>query len=82
MLKLYASKKQKAGIPWNIDFHTELTEITEQNQYDFFRYDHTAILFKDGKRAGRNFVHAVAVIIDIDNKRTSCHCNQAAPSTR
>jgi len=70
MLTLYASKKQEAGVAWNTDYHTDPTEITECNQYDFFRYDHTAILFTDGKRAGKNFVHATAIIIDIDNKET------------
>jgi hypothetical protein len=68
MLKLYASKRLQAGVQWNTDFCTIATEVSETNQYDFFRYDHTAILFKDGKRTKKNFVHAAAIIIDIDNK--------------
>ena len=45
---------------WNTDFYTIATEITEANQYDFFQYDHTAILFRDDKRTKKNFVHATA----------------------
>jgi len=81
MLKLYASKKLESGVAWNTDYHTDPTEITESNQYDFFRYDHTAILFKDGKRAGKNFVHATAIIIDIDNKDIDIPEHWATPAS-
>ena len=81
MLKLYASKKLESGVAWNTDYHTAPTEITEENQYDFFRYDHTAILFKDGKRIGKNFVHATAIIIDIDNKGIDTPERWATPAS-
>jgi hypothetical protein len=67
-LKLYISNPKRTGKEQEKVFSTETTEITASNQNDFFRFDHTIILFQDGYAAQRNFVHCSALVIDIDNK--------------
>jgi hypothetical protein len=42
--------------------------ITNENKDDFFQYDHTHILFKNGYASKQNFVRCDALVIDVDNK--------------
>ena len=69
-LKLFKSQAAITGGTKNTLFSTTATEITEANASEFFRFDHTPILFKGGYCKGENFEYATCVPFDIDNSHS------------
>lgn len=69
-LKLFQSQSAIAGGLANTLFLTTPTEITEANAEEFFRYDHTPILFKGGYCLGTNYECATCIVFDIDNSNS------------
>jgi hypothetical protein len=67
-LQLYISNPKRTGREQEKVFATEATEINEHNRHDFFLFDHTIILFRDGYAAQRNFISCSTLVLDIDNK--------------
>jgi hypothetical protein len=70
ILILFPSHPPVVGEASNTTFSITPTEITEADAMDFFRYDHTPILFTGGHSKGENFEYATAIPFDIDNSHS------------
>jgi len=67
ILILFLSQSLVIGALRNTAFSTTPKEVTEANASDFFRFDHTPIMFEGGHCKGENFAYATAIPFNIDN---------------
>jgi len=69
-IQLFATEGECIGRDDNFSFSTEATEITADNAKDFFRYDHTPILFNGGECNEDNFEYATAIPLVFTNSNS------------
>jgi len=70
ILLVFQSQALMVGGLRNTAFSTTPTQVTEANASEVFCYDHTTILFRDGRCLGANFEYATAIPFDIDNSHS------------
>lgn len=66
-LLLFPSQPAVIGGHNKTSFSMTPTEITEANASEFFRSDHTPILFEKGISKSENYKYATCIVFDIDN---------------
>ena len=78
-LKLFPSQPLVTSGFNKTSFSTEATEVTGDNAEEFFRYDHTPILFTDGHCLAVNFEYATAIPFDMDNSGSDVPADWVSP---